>query len=87
LGCSRDVLQININTKDSHDLDVEPKGDAGLNIHEDVFVITYLQMGEVPMGLKLSNMTMFYICPNSLSGRIILFINVDDWMNTNCVPL
>lgn len=68
-------------------MDVEPKGDAGLNIHEDVFVITYLQMGEVPMGLKLSNMTMFYICPNSLSGRIILFINVDDWMNTNCVPL
>ncbi len=40
-------------------MDVEPKGDAGLNIHEDVFVIAYLQMGEVPMGLKLSNMTTF----------------------------
>jgi hypothetical protein len=52
-------LQININNKDSHDVDVEPKGDAGLNIHEDVFVIAYLQMGEVPMGLKLSNMTTF----------------------------
>jgi hypothetical protein len=73
LGCSRDVLQINIGNKDSHDVDVEPKGDAPLNIHEDVFVIAYLQMGEVPMGLNLSNVTMFYICPNSLSGRIILF--------------
>lgn len=46
-------------------MDVEPKGDAALNIHEDVVVIVYLQMGEVPMGLSLSNLTMFYICPNS----------------------
>ncbi len=36
-------------------MNVEPKGDAALNIHEDVFVIAYLQMGEVPMGLNLSN--------------------------------
>jgi hypothetical protein len=53
---------------------VEPKGDVALNIrHEDVFVIAYLQMGEVLMGLNLSNVTMFCICLNSLSGRIILF--------------
>ncbi len=63
LGCFKDVLQINIGNKDF--VDVEPKGDAALNIHEDVVVIVYLQMGEVPMGLSLSNVTMFYICPNS----------------------
>jgi hypothetical protein len=39
LGCSRDVLQINIGNKDSDDVNVEPKGDASLNMHEDVFVI------------------------------------------------
>jgi hypothetical protein len=37
---------------DSHDdQDIELEGNGALDIHEDVLVIAYLQIGEVPIGL------------------------------------
>ncbi len=36
---------------ESHDEDIEVKGNSALDIHEDALVITYLQVGEVFVGL------------------------------------
>jgi hypothetical protein len=42
LGCSEDLLQINMSNEDSHDTNIESKGDGALDIHDDARVITYL---------------------------------------------
>jgi hypothetical protein len=51
LGCFGDVHQINMSNEDSHDVNIEQKGDGALNIHEVAHVITYLQIGEIFIGL------------------------------------
>jgi hypothetical protein len=51
LGCSRDVFQTNVDDGDSHDVDMELKGNGALDIYDDAFVITYLQAKKVPIGL------------------------------------
>jgi len=51
LGCFGDVHQINMSNEDSHDVNIEQKGDGALNIHEVAHVITYLQIGEILLRL------------------------------------
>ncbi len=47
LGCFGDEPQIEMNMEHYHSMDIEPKGDGALNIHDDTHVIKYLQVGEV----------------------------------------
>ncbi len=42
LGCSKDVFQFNMGNEDSHDLNIESKGDGALDTHDYAHVITYL---------------------------------------------
>jgi hypothetical protein len=42
LRCSKDVFQINMGNKDSHDINIESKGDGALDVHDHAHVITYL---------------------------------------------
>lgn len=42
LGCYENVSQINMGNEDSHDTNIESKGDGALDIHDDARVITYL---------------------------------------------
>ncbi len=43
-----------------HDQDIELEGNGALDIHEDAFVIAYLQIGEVPIGLTPKEQTMLW---------------------------
>jgi hypothetical protein len=45
------VPQINMGNGDSHEVDVELENEGALDIHEDALVITYLQGGEILIGL------------------------------------
>ncbi len=47
LGCFGDVPQTNVDDKDSHDVDMELEGNGVQDIYENVFVIAYLQVGEI----------------------------------------
>jgi hypothetical protein len=40
-----------MSNEDSHDVNIEQKGDGALNIHEVAHVITYLQIGEILLRL------------------------------------
>ncbi len=51
LGCFGDVHQINMSNEDSHDVNIEQKDNGALNIHDIAHVITYLQIGEILIGL------------------------------------
>jgi hypothetical protein len=51
LGCSRDVPKVGPSSKDSQEEDIEPKGNGVLDIHDDLFVISYLQTSGVLVGL------------------------------------
>ncbi len=51
LGCSRDAPHIDMNTKDSHGVKIVLEGDDAFDIHDDAFVIAYLEVGEVLIGL------------------------------------
>jgi len=51
LGHSRYVPHNNMGNGESQYEDIEFKGNGALDIHEDAFVITYLQVGEVSIGL------------------------------------
>jgi len=42
-----DVFQTNIGDGDSHDMDIELKGDGALDIHVNAPIIAYLQASEV----------------------------------------
>ncbi len=42
LGCSRDVLHISVDDGDPHDVDMESKGNGGLDTYDDACVIAYL---------------------------------------------
>ncbi len=72
LGCFGNALQIEMNIGDYHGMDIEPKGDGALNIHDDTHVIKYLQVGEVlikhqhPM-----NGIVLCIRSSSSSGKVI----------------
>jgi hypothetical protein len=44
LECFGDAPKIEMNIKDYHSMDIEPKGDGALNIHDDTHVIKYLQV-------------------------------------------
>ncbi len=46
MECSTDVLQTSMDSEDSHNAEMEPKGNNAL----DVYIIAYLQTCEVPMG-------------------------------------
>jgi hypothetical protein len=45
------VPQINMGNGDSHEVDMELESKGVLDIHEDALAITYLQGGEVLIGL------------------------------------
>ncbi len=51
MGYWRDVPQISVNDGDSHDVEMELKGNGVLNIQDDALVIAYLQASEVLIGL------------------------------------
>jgi len=51
LGYSTDVFQTSMDDGDPHDVDMESKGSGALYIYDDALVNTYLQVGEVPIGL------------------------------------
>jgi hypothetical protein len=40
-----------MNTKDSHGVKIVLEGDDAFDIHDDAFVIAYLEVGEVLIGL------------------------------------
>ncbi len=44
LECFGYAPQIEMNIKDYRNMDIEPKGDGALNIHDDTHVIKYLQV-------------------------------------------
>jgi hypothetical protein len=43
LGCYGDVLQINVNNGDPHDVDMELEGNGAMDIYDNALVIAYLQ--------------------------------------------
>jgi hypothetical protein len=49
LGCFGDILQINMDDGDLHDVDMELEGNGALDIYDDMPIIAYLQTGEVPI--------------------------------------
>jgi len=51
LGCSWDVSQISTDDEDPHDVVMESKHNGALDIYDDAFVIAYLQVRKVPIGL------------------------------------
>jgi len=42
LGCYGDLLQIGVDVGDSHDANMELKGNGNLDIYEDASIIAYL---------------------------------------------
>jgi hypothetical protein len=42
LGCSKDVPQTSVDDGDSHDVDMESKGNGALDIYDDTPIIAYL---------------------------------------------
>jgi len=42
LGCYEDVPHINVDDGDSHDVDMESKGNGALDIYDDAPIIAYL---------------------------------------------
>jgi hypothetical protein len=42
LGCSRDLLHIGVDVRDSHDANMELEGNGTLNIYEEASIIAYL---------------------------------------------
>jgi hypothetical protein len=40
-----------MSNEDSHDVNIEQKDNGALNIHDIAHVITYLQIGEILIGL------------------------------------
>jgi hypothetical protein len=52
LGCFGDVPPINVDDGDSHDVDMESKGNGALSICDDAPIIAYLQVREVLIGLR-----------------------------------
>jgi hypothetical protein len=51
LGCSRDVPKARPSSGDSQEKDIKPKGNGVLDIHDDLFVIAYLQTNGISVGL------------------------------------
>ncbi len=51
IGVLWDVFQTNANDGNSHNVDMELKGNGALKIYDDALVIAYLQVGEVLIGL------------------------------------
>jgi len=51
LRCFGDVPQGNTSNENSHSDNDEPEGNGALDIHLGLFVIAYLHVGQVPMGL------------------------------------
>ncbi len=51
LGHSRFVPHSNMGNGESQYKDIEFESNGALDIHEDALVITYLQVGEVSIGL------------------------------------
>jgi hypothetical protein len=45
------VLEINMGTGDSYDVKIDLKNDGALDIKENAYVIAYLQINEVLIGL------------------------------------
>jgi hypothetical protein len=41
LGCSKEEFQCNMGNEDSHDINIESKGDGALDTHDYAHVITY----------------------------------------------
>ncbi len=50
IGCYGDAFHTNMGNGDYCDVNIEPKGNVALNIHEDAFIIAYLQVGEILIG-------------------------------------
>jgi hypothetical protein len=51
LGHYGDVPHNRMGNGESHDKDIELKGNSALDIHDDALVITYLQVDEIFIGL------------------------------------
>jgi hypothetical protein len=51
LGCYKDVPKVRLNSGDSQEEDIEPKGNGILDIHDDLFVIAYSTTSGVSVGL------------------------------------
>jgi hypothetical protein len=45
------VLETNMGTGDSYDVNIDFKNDGALDIKENAYVFAYLQISEVPIGL------------------------------------
>ncbi len=71
LGCYGDVLHINVDDGDSHDVDMESKGNGALDICDDALVIAYLQAREVLIGLRPKEKIVLNIRPNGSNGKVI----------------
>jgi hypothetical protein len=51
-----DVPYTNVDNGDPHDVDMESEGNGALDIYDNVPIIAYLQVGEVPIGLTPKEM-------------------------------
>jgi hypothetical protein len=56
---------------DSHDVDMESKGNGAMDVYDDAHVIAYLQAKEVPIGLTPRKGTMLSIKPSGSNGKVI----------------
>ncbi len=79
LGHSGDVPHNKMGNGESHDEDIELKGNSALDIHEDAFVITYLQVDEVFVGLtpKEQNRIMYRAKWFRWEGNSLLWVWID----------
>jgi len=50
IGWYGNAFHTNMGNGDFHDVDIEPKGNVALIIHEYAFIIAYLQVGEILIG-------------------------------------
>jgi len=72
LGRFGDASQIEMNIGDYHSMDIEPKGDGALNIHDDKHVIKYLQVGVVLIkNQHPMNGILLCIRSSNSSGKVI----------------
>jgi hypothetical protein len=71
LGCSKDVPQTSVDDGDSHDVNMELKGNGVRNICDDAPIITYLQASEILIGLTPKEWDLLCIRLSGSNGKVI----------------
>ncbi len=82
LGCSKDVPKTWPSIGDSQEEDIEPKRNGVLDIHDDLFVIAYLQTSGVSVGLtpKEPDRVMHKVKQFKWEGNSLFQVWIDGWI-------